>query len=317
MMFKRKTYEYNDFYNDIVVMDINEIIGDQVSTCQSCFSEYEKDQMVRCNQSDEHYFCKDCIRIYVSSCFANGESGLSCVFNNKCLGKFGFTDFEKCLTQQMINNVKDIDEIEQIEELSHVNPDFYICPKCRKYGCIAENYKFITCEICKNEWCICCELQAHPNKKCYEMNENDDQELIVKNIEEIITMAKLHICPNCKIKFIREDGCNLITCSHCHTFSCYICGIEIIPSGVQKNAKYWHFIGCGNKDATCPLFTLSTYIDKKNMLNKCKQLLFVNKSEKIQDLIVETSKKYGIEIKLEDEESIRNHTVCGRICPIQ
>lgn len=65
--------------------------------------------------------------------------------------------------------------------------------------------------------------------------------------------AVIHKCPQCFTKYNKEDGCNLMTCPTCHSYSCYLCGILIRPRG---GIKYWHFKGSGSADAnaTYPLY---------------------------------------------------------------
>ena len=44
-----------------------------------------------------------------------------------------------------------------------------------------------------------------------------------------------------------------MTCNSCHTYSCYVCGIQIAP---KNGVKYWHFKGSGSadKNAVCLLY---------------------------------------------------------------
>lgn len=42
-------------------------------------------------------------------------------------------------------------------------------------------------------------------------------------VEEAMTQALVRNCPGCNKSFMKEGGCNKMTCMNCHTISCYIC----------------------------------------------------------------------------------------------
>lgn len=80
-------------------------------------------------------------------------------------------------------------------------------------------------------------------------------------VEEAITDAKVRRCPTCKKSFIKESGCNKITCG-CGTKVCYLCQAKI--------KDYSHFCQtphCDHKEKCkkCPLYTNAEEDDKRAM----------------------------------------------------
>ena len=79
-------------------------------------------------------------------------------------------------------------------------------------------------------------------------------------VEEAITAAKVRHCPSCKKSFIKESGCNKITCS---------CGIKVCYLCQKKINDYSHFCQkahCTHKDCNgCPLYTKAEEDDLRAM----------------------------------------------------
>jgi hypothetical protein len=61
-------------------------------------------------------------------------------------------------------------------------------------------------------------------------------------VAEAMTKAFLQKCNNCQLPFVKEEGCNMITCS-CENIQCFVCS--------QNIDGHDHF-GYGDED--CPLF---------------------------------------------------------------
>ena len=73
-------------------------------------------------------------------------------------------------------------------------------------------------------------------------------------IEELRTRARLRSCPTCDKTFLKESGCNKVTCPNCLTSICYCCRKIVSAQG------YDHFYVEGKDDLQqklnrCPLWT--------------------------------------------------------------
>ena len=77
--------------------------------------------------------------------------------------------------------------------------------------------------------------------------------VVDKMIQDIATRALTHCCGICGCSYVKEEGCNLMTCPKCNGMSCFICGMKLYYKG---DTKYWHFTGHdkADRDARCPLW---------------------------------------------------------------
>lgn len=68
-----------------------------------------------------------------------------------------------------------------------------------------------------------------------------------------MTDAYVRRCPNCNCAFVRESGCNKMTCRSCNTLSCYIC--RQLIQGVRNF-----------NEQRCPLYTnAADMTDRQNV----------------------------------------------------
>lgn len=118
---------------------------------------------------------------------------------------------------------------------------------------------------CGLETCRNCGEPAHIPLKCSEVEKAHETKGRLK-VEEAITAAKIRTCPKpgCGKKFVKEDGCNKMTCPSCSTWSCYICR-ALIP----RNVSYAHFCQtahCQHQACKkCPLYSKVEEDDKRAM----------------------------------------------------
>ncbi|GMT25444.1 hypothetical protein PFISCL1PPCAC_16741, partial [Pristionchus fissidentatus] len=85
--------------------------------------------------------------------------------------------------------------------------------------------------------------ERHIGKSCEEL----DPELMKHKMAEKLTEMLTRKCPRCKRPFVKNEGCNKISCP-CGQNSCYICKKEL-------EEGYDHFNGQGGDDpGKCPLW---------------------------------------------------------------
>jgi len=95
-------------------------------------------------------------------------------------------------------------------------------------------------ESCGKESCRLCKEPSHLPYKCSEV-EKQDQTKYRLTVEEKMTEALVRECLACKAKgilsrFVKEDGCNKMTCPKCRGYVCYQCNAQI-----DRKVAYGHF----------------------------------------------------------------------------
>ena len=260
--------------------------------CTVCGDEFpNRTDLIECSSSARneynHLVCRECLKGHVSSLLSDGIASLECMFNKHehCQGQYTEEHIKHALEHQHTSTPaaaadnppmdglryskwQEVMAASEIIKLAGICDNYLICPLCCKWGCIfevpvgAEKYPFnIRCAACKKEWCTLCKRGAHANRSCYELAFTEVEladatrmsQVIDKMIQDIATRALTHCCGICGCSYIKEEGCNLMTCPKCNGMSCFICGLKLYYKG---DTKYWHFTGHdkADPDARCPLW---------------------------------------------------------------
>lgn len=189
--------------------------------CGCCFGDYPFSWMVQC--PDAHLFCRDCARRSAEECIGNRKPDLMCMDQSGCKLLFGESEVERFLSGpslELWHRIKQEREIElaQIDGLES-------CPFC-SYAVVIENdqERLFRCEnaSCGMVSCRACKKEDHLPKSCEEAEK--DKVLDARHaVEEAMTKALMRNCPKCGQNFVKESGCNKMTCPKCRALSCYVC----------------------------------------------------------------------------------------------
>lgn len=256
--------------------DLYKNLEDDLITCHVCYNKFnEIDELIRCNSYNycgKHSVCYDCMIGYMNSLMSEGIASMDCMFskNEKCGGIYKNEDINRAFgnrdqSRELIDKWNELVIMTDIVRLGCICENYMICPLCCKWGCIFEppvgagiHHAFlIKCGKCDEEWCTLCKRKSHNGRSCYYIDEKlDDSKTIIlidKLLQDTVTRIIMHCCSVCGCSYIKDDGCNLMTCPKCQGMSCYICGMRLYTKNTNK---YWHFIGhdLSDQDATCPLW---------------------------------------------------------------
>jgi len=240
-----------------------------------------------------HKVCLECLKGHIMSLLSDGIASLECMFHKHehCQGQYTEQHIKSALEYNQpletdpapetninipstpyqtfhFSKWQEILNASEIIKLASICENYLICPLCTSWGCIfeipngGEKYPFyINCAVCKQDWCTLCKRKSHAARHCYNLTftdtEQNNKDLMIQSIDKMIqdiaTRALTHCCGICGCSYIKEEGCNLMTCPKCNGMSCYICGIKLYYKGTNK---YWHFSGHENADinAICPLW---------------------------------------------------------------
>ncbi|KAM0755017.1 hypothetical protein T439DRAFT_322072 [Meredithblackwellia eburnea MCA 4105] len=226
-----------------------EVARGEFFECGCCFGETGFSLVVCCLEG--HYFCRECVEQQVNTQIGQSRYTLPCMNTDGCTSSFPETQiaYLPAKTLELLEKLKTQRSVEmaEIDGLAK-------CPFC-PYAYIIENKeeKLFNCqkEDCLKVSCLQCKRESHLPKSCAEVDA-DNKIDIIHRIEEAMSEALIRKCPKCSEPYVKEDGCNKITCPKCGTLSCYICR-DIIRG-------YEHFVNAGpnakytEKGATCLLW---------------------------------------------------------------
>ena len=305
--------EFNKRLKEKEIKDKEETKINNIKICKCCYTdEYYDINLMRCDKitsKNSHKVCIDCFNHYIDVQIKDNNANIICIFNgsDKCDGKYDINIIKCLLDENKFNKYYDLYLISEVKELAKSINNYQICPNCAKYGLeidINNEQKIeIKCGRCEFTWCNLCRKKYH-DEHCYlikidEIKKEEQNNIILNIINDIKSKKIIHKCPHCNTSFIKTEGCNMMTCEHCHGYSCYICGDKIFP---KFNSKYYHFKGHALNDGngTCPLYNnniLENIVagninyNFTQIIKEFDILLNVNKNINIKKQIYENIKK--------------------------
>lgn len=110
-------------------------------------------------------------------------------------------------------------------------------PNCEGYMRGSESDPHVTCPICGYEMCFRCGSQWHGKETC--------EQHMDAAYEEWAKGQEVQLCPRCKLRIEKINGCNHITCSVCRYEWCWLCRGAYTPSHFSPLNPF----GCSNLQA--------------------------------------------------------------------
>ncbi|XP_019872467.1 uncharacterized protein LOC109600733 isoform X1 [Aethina tumida] len=182
-------------------------------------------------------YCKDCLKTGLEVAIGEGNLVFPCHY---CDAVFSHG------TLKMVLPTKTFEKLEgriQSEELRKANLEGSdVCPFCNYIQLFEENDKIFKCKNpdCLMESCRLCRHKSHIPQRCEEIEYDEDVKMRTF-IENKMAEAVMRTCHKCSKKFIKEHGCNKMTCS-CGATICYLCN--------KGDIDYQHF-----QAGRCELYT--------------------------------------------------------------
>ncbi|KAF4306249.1 Zinc finger C6HC-type protein [Botryosphaeria dothidea] len=229
--------------NNAIALSNNEMVE-----CPCCCDKFAANRMAFCNGEKVHFYCYECARRWVNEEMVQGKCYPKCFATVDCGAEISQAQLKAFLKPE------EYKRLEMLQQWDAVNmagiENFVRCPFCdfgaecepvetdREFRCQNPNCRIVSCRLCEKE--------THTPKTCAEA-EKDRKGSVRHRVEEAMTDALLRTCNKCKIKFLKLDGCNKMTCPKCGNAQCYVCG---------KNVNsYNHFHQSAGK---CPLYDNNT-----------------------------------------------------------
>jgi TRIAD3 protein (E3 ubiquitin-protein ligase RNF216) len=250
--------------------------------CGCCCDDFPFNRMVHCdneNPEKTHWFCKGCALKSAEEEAGSGKYELFCMSMDKCTAGFSrdqryfisyrftiFTNINRAifLTESIIKVLEGNEQETNLRLAGIMNlARCYACSSAAECPTIELDFEF-RCPNpdCREVTCRRCQEQSHTPMTCEEAKKNKGLELH-HLVAESMSEGVIRKCNKCTSPFIKEEGCNKMTCTRCGNIQCYVC---------SKNCGYDHFNDTtrGGKQGNCPLFDNS---DERhvNDRNKAKQ----------------------------------------------
>jgi len=229
----------------------------QLKECLCCYNdECLEEEMILCNSN--HMYCKECVARGANVAIGDGKTIIQCL--GQCDEEISWQELQRALAPNVLSKLL---QKRQAEEVATAGLNGLVsCPFC-PYVCLMEDIsdKILVCmnPECGRESCRLCKAPSHVPLRCEEV-ESQDEEAHRKRIEEELTNAMIRECFNCKTRYMKEDGCNKMTCPKCRALMCYLCK--------QPVKDYSHFYGQGSgpgPDKKCPLWSDTQTLHRKEV----------------------------------------------------
>jgi len=187
--------------------------------CGCCFASYRFQSMVQCPEA--HLFCRTCMKSYAANLLGMDDPKINCIDQSGCAAPIPESELRRFLPDGMMKLWERVKQRKEIEAAGLVGLEE--CPFC-DYAVIIEDAedKLLRCGnlgVCGVVSCRTCKKSNHLPKTCDEVDSVLDGRHAV---EEAMSQALFRNCPRCQKAFIKDGGCNHMTCP-CGVTSCYIC----------------------------------------------------------------------------------------------
>ena len=224
--------------------------------CACCFSDDNPPtDMTHCDADTPHFFCFGCAKRNADADMASLKYSLRCMDQSRCEATFSRQERSRFLDASAIDK---LERLQQQDEIRRAEMgDLEACPFC-EYVAICPPPDVDRVFECQNPECMeascrLCKAKAHIPLSCEEFKkENGVGERHA--IEEARTEALIRSCKKCKVRILKEDGCNKVVCTNCYSVICDYCGEDI------TKVKYEHFdasTGVSFAKGRCPLYDAS------------------------------------------------------------
>ncbi|XP_026284904.2 uncharacterized protein LOC113210921 [Frankliniella occidentalis] len=211
--------------------------------CQCCYDDEVMLEDVR-TCSEGHIFCVSCLQKSSEQRIGDGHTTFPCLAD--CTSEFNLQTLQEILKPTVFSRLVQRKQVEEVKAAGI--EDLVQCPFCDFCNIPPKDDKIFRClnPDCMKESCRLCKEESHVPLRCEEVEKKSEVQMRTY-IENQMTEALVRTCWKCARKFVKEDGCNKMTCQ-CGALMCYVCR--------QPVKDYSHFNGQGgDAHEKCPLYS--------------------------------------------------------------
>lgn len=185
---------------------------------------------LRCNGEDPHYTCFECSNNNVSAQVGDSKGRILCP--SGCGGGYSEVQLRLLPDTKLVEKFLKLQQEQDVREAGI--DDLCECPFC-DYQDICPPLDVDSEFRCQNDDCritSCrkCQKHTHVPDTCEENAKKTSKDAALDQrhkIEEAMTQALVRNCNKCKKPFIKDIGCNKMTCPVCKNHQCYVCSATV------------------------------------------------------------------------------------------
>ena len=196
-------------------------VTDGNDNCPVCLEPPMMPVSLRCG----HKWCKSCFVAYLTAAAGTRSFPIS------CLGNQG-----KCTTLVPMNLAReellpaDFDALALAAFHAYVQArpgEYHYCPTpdCPQAYPTGPRNAPLSCPSCLARICPSCHVEYHEGITCADREDGGD-----RLFQEWMRNHDVKKCPGCHAPIERAAGCNHMTCTRCHTHTCWVC-LATFPQG--------------------------------------------------------------------------------------
>ncbi|KXT03202.1 hypothetical protein AC578_4746 [Pseudocercospora eumusae] len=231
------------------------IAAGETAECQACFEQLPMNRQIHCNGELAHWTCFDCATRYIKTQIGDSRCEVLCTAG--CGSGFAHAQLHLLEDKQLLGKLEQLQQEKDIRDAGL--DDLEECPFCDYKAIlppVEEDFEFRCANPeCEKVSCRRCKSVSHIPRSCEEHATENKLDSRHK-IEEAMTAAMLRSCNKCKKQFIKDYGCNKMSCPSCGNLQCYVCSETIKdynhfnegPHGVRQGGQAL------NGAKKCPLY---------------------------------------------------------------
>ncbi|KAF2216827.1 hypothetical protein CERZMDRAFT_92898 [Cercospora zeae-maydis SCOH1-5] len=227
----------------------------ETAECQACFDDLPMNRQVHCNGEQAHFTCFDCITTYIKSEVGQSRCGVMCTAG--CGSGYAHAQLHLLKDRQLLEKLEQLQQEKDIRDAEL--DDLSECPFCDYKAClppIDEDFEFRCLNPeCEKVSCRRCKAASHIPISCEE-HAKDNKLNSRHKVEEAMTAALVRKCNKCSKPFIKDFGCNKMSCTSCGNLQCYVCSqtVKDYNHFDQTAAGAPNANGAGSLVKRCPLY---------------------------------------------------------------
>ena len=203
-----------------------------VDHCPVCFDPPVTPVYTSCG----HRWCKSCLVAYLNAASDRRSFPISCLGDQgKCTALIPIRLARKVLTPT------NFDALVLAAFHAHVQArpnEYHYCPTpdCPQAYPTGPRNAVISCPSCYARICPSCHVEYHEGVTCADREDGGD-----RLFQEWLQTHDVKMCPGCAAPIERAEGCNHMTCTRCHTHTCWVC-LQTFPQGqgIYNHMREFH-----------------------------------------------------------------------------